>query len=47
MRKYNLRLTAATFLIIEPNDASVELACLWQKCMGGQVFIDDLDCDDE
>ncbi len=37
MRKYDLRLTAATFLIIDPNSASVELACQWQKCMGGQV----------
>ena len=47
MRKYNLRMTAATFLIIEPNSGSVELACQWQKCMGGEIFIDDLECSND
>ena len=44
IRQYGLRLSAATFLIIDPNEASIELACQWQSCMEGEVFLDDLDC---
>ena len=25
--------------------ASVEIACEWQACMGGEVFLKDLDCE--
>ena len=44
IRQYGLRLSAATFLIIDHNEASIELACQWQSCMEGEVFLDDLDC---
>ncbi len=30
-KKYGLELTAATFLIIDYNDASMEIACQWQQ----------------
>ena len=36
-KKYNLELTAATFLIIDYNDASMEIACEWQKCIGDTI----------
>ncbi len=35
IRKYNLQSAAATFLIIDHNEASDEIACEWQKCMNG------------
>ena len=44
IKKYGLRLVAATFLIIDTSNASVEIACEWQQCMGGEVFLADLDC---
>ena len=44
MKKYGLRLVAATFLIIDSSQASIEIACEWQTCMGGEVFLKDLDC---
>ena len=44
IKKYGLRLVAATFLIIDTSTASVEIACEWQQCMGGEVFLADLDC---
>lgn len=37
IRKYDLELTASTFLIIDADQASLEIACQWQRCMGGQV----------
>ncbi len=37
IRKYSLELTAATFLIVDHDDTSLDIACLWQKCMGGKV----------
>ncbi len=37
IRKYNLELTAATFLIVDHDETSLDIACLWQKCMGGKV----------
>ena len=37
MRRYDLELTASTFLIIDSDQASLEIACEWQRCMGGQV----------
>jgi len=45
IKKYGLRLVAATFLIIDSSQASVEIACEWQACMGGEVFLKDLDCE--
>ena len=39
IRRYDLELTAATFLIIDSDPASLEIACEWQRCMGGQVGI--------
>jgi len=44
MKKYGLKLTAATFLIVDTSPASIEIACEWQACMGGQVFLRDLTC---
>ena len=44
MKKYGLKLTAATFLIVDTSPASLEIACEWQACMGGQVFLKDLSC---
>ena len=44
IKKYGLRLVAATFLIINSSTASIEIACEWQTCMGGEVFLKDLDC---
>jgi len=44
IRRYDLELTAATFLIIDSDPASLEIACEWQRCMGGQVFVRNLDC---
>ena len=37
IRKYDLELTASTFLIIDSDPTSLEIACEWQRCMGGQV----------
>jgi hypothetical protein len=37
IRKYSLELTAATFLIVDHDETSLDIACLWQKCMGGKV----------
>ena len=45
IKKYGLRLVAATFLILDSSQASVEIACEWQACMGGEVFLKDLDCE--
>jgi len=36
-KKYQLELTAATFLIIDYSDASMEIACQWQKCIGDTI----------
>ena len=36
-KKYGLSLTAATFLIIDYSDASMEIACEWQKCIGDTI----------
>lgn len=36
IRRYDLELTASTFLIIDSDQASLEIACEWQRCMGGQ-----------
>ena len=36
-RKYDLELTAATFLIIDYSVASMEIACEWQKCIGDTI----------
>ncbi len=44
IKKYGLRLVASTFLIIDSSQASIEIACEWQACMGGEVFLRDLDC---
>ena len=38
IRKYDLELTASTFLIMDADQASLEIACQWQRCMGGQVL---------
>ena len=45
VKKYNLEFTAATFLIIDYDESSNEIACEWQNCMGGQVFLQELNCD--
>ena len=37
-KKYGLTLTAATFLIIDYSEASMEIACEWQKCIGMVLF---------
>ena len=37
MNKYGLELTAASFLIVDADQASLDIACDWQRCMGGQV----------
>ena len=37
IRKYDLELTASTFLIIDYNDASMEIACEWQQCIGDSI----------
>ena len=39
MNKYTLELTAASFLIVDADQASLDIACDWQRCMGGQVRI--------
>ena len=44
IKKYGLKLVASTFLIIDSSTASIEIACEWQQCMGGEVFLADLDC---
>jgi len=36
-KKYGLTLTAATFLIIDYSEASMEIACEWQKCIGDTI----------
>ena len=36
-KKYNLELSAATFLIIDYSEASMEIACEWQKCIGDTI----------
>ena len=36
-KKYFLELTAATFLIIDYNEESMEIACEWQKCIGDTI----------
>ena len=33
MKKYGLEMSAATFLVVDYNEASDEIACEWQKCM--------------
>ena len=33
MKRYDLKLTAATFLIVDHSKASDEIACEWQRCM--------------
>uniref|UniRef100_A0A0K2U802 Uncharacterized protein n=1 Tax=Lepeophtheirus salmonis TaxID=72036 RepID=A0A0K2U802_LEPSM len=35
--KYDLELTASTFLILDYNEASMEIACEWQKCIGDTI----------
>ncbi|XP_059079269.1 uncharacterized protein LOC131877581 [Tigriopus californicus] len=47
MKKYGMKLTAGTFLIIDHDEVSDEIGCEWQKCMQGQVFIKDLHCKSE
>ena len=37
IRRYDLELTASTFLIVDSDPTSLEIACEWQRCMGGQV----------
>jgi hypothetical protein len=32
-----LELTAATFLIVAHSDASMDIACEWQKCIGDTI----------
>jgi len=45
MKKYNLRLTAATFIILDTNDASMEIACEWQQCIGNTInLVSPLQC---
>ena len=44
IKKYGLKLVASTFLILDSSTASIEIACEWQACMGGEVFLKDLDC---
>lgn len=45
MKKYNLDLTAATFLILDSNEASMEIACEWQKCIGNTInLVSPLQC---
>jgi hypothetical protein len=45
MKKYNLELTAATFLIIDSNEASMEIACEWQQCIGDTInLVSPLQC---
>ena len=39
IRRYDLELTASTFLIIDSDPTSLEIACEWQRCMGGQVML--------
>ena len=36
-KKYDLELTAATFLIIDYNESSMDIACEWQKCIGDTI----------
>ena len=36
-KKYNLELTAATFLIIDYNEESMDIACEWQRCIGDTI----------
>ena len=45
MRKYGLKLAAATFLVIDHNEASDSIACEWQKCMNSEV--NGLRCDQD
>jgi len=47
IRRYDLELTASTFLIIDSDQASLEIACEWQRCMGGQSDLDILACADK
>lgn len=45
MKKYNLKLTAATFIILDSNEASMEIACEWQKCIGNTInLVSPLQC---
>jgi len=45
MKKYNLDLTAATFIILDSNEASMEIACEWQKCIGNTInLVSPLQC---
>jgi len=45
MKKYNLDLTAATFIIVDSNEASMEIACEWQKCIGDTInLVSPLQC---
>ena len=47
-KKYGLRLTAATFLIIDYNEASMQIACEWQKCIGDTInLVSPLKCGTE
>ena len=39
--------TAGTFLIVDHDAASVEIACQWQQCMQGQIALDRTDCGQE
>ena len=36
-KKYYLELTAATFLIIDYNEESMDIACEWQRCIGDTI----------
>ena len=33
IKKYGMDLWAATFLVVDHNEASDDIACEWQKCM--------------
>jgi len=45
MRKYGLKLTAATFIILDSNEASMEIACEWQRCIGNTInLVSPLQC---
>ena len=47
-KKYGLTLTAATFLIIDYNEASMQIACEWQKCIGDTInLVSPLKCGNE
>ncbi|XP_023334365.1 putative uncharacterized protein DDB_G0282133 isoform X2 [Eurytemora carolleeae] len=45
MKKYDLTLTAATFIVMDTNEASMEIACEWQKCIGNTInLVSPLQC---